>query len=407
MNRITKSLLIVSALTLITVPALAQNVKNEAKDNPIFLNFLTTHGNAYIAGSEVSLTDKVTGDLVTAGGNITINGAVDQDILAAGGNIFINAPAGGDVRIAGGTLVTSGNVNGDLVAAGGTISVSSNSIVRGDLLIGGGQVTIAGTVNGASTIRSGTANISGELKGKTDISADQIVISGTFDGDTALAGKSITLTSTAVLKGKIRYWLPEAEKAAFEASPQLKGSVTFDPTLEKSGKSGPSKNEMAGAFLALFLGFELYMLCAMAIIILLLVLASKTFVPDAARELSVNPWKCLLLGFLYFAAVPVASFLLILTVIGIPLAATIFVVYMISLFFAKAVAAVVIAEMVNLRRKVRWGTFMMLLMSIVAYILLKIVGAVPLIGWIISIAVMFLSYGAMLTIKWERWKKVR
>jgi cytoskeletal protein CcmA (bactofilin family) len=401
MRRALPSLILGSLLTLVAVPAIAATMmanENLKVTAPI-------KDNAYLAGGQVTIDQPVNGDLLVAGGTVLVNSKVGQDILAAGGTLILEGSAQ-DLRAAGGNVLIRNAVQGDLIVAGGSVTIGSESTVNGDVFVAGGDVTIAGTVLGNVQVRGGNATIAGVLKGDADVRAESITVSGSIDGSSVLVAKKITIAPTAKIMKDVRYWMPTTEPAL--ASPQIKGKVTLDPTLmSKMLEKNFSKKEATAGFAAAIVGIGGFLLLSAAFVILLLMLLTKNIFPETGRLLLKKPWTCLLYGFLFFAVTPIAAFLFLISIIGVPIGILIFVMYVFSIVFAKPLAALVLAESVSLSRKKEWGKVSVYLTAVLIYIVLKIVGLIPVIGWIVCTAAIFIAFGALMTIKWAKWQKIR
>jgi hypothetical protein len=108
------------------------------------------------ATGDTIVIDAPVDSLVVAGGRIQVNAPVKGDLIAAGGKVSINADVGGKVIAAGGIIEMNGSVGTNLIAVGGKVNVMNTTTVGRDALLSGGSVTNAGTVNG--TLRVGSSN---------------------------------------------------------------------------------------------------------------------------------------------------------------------------------------------------------------------------------------------------------
>jgi len=53
-----------------------------------------------------------------------------------------------------------------------------------------------------------------------------------------------------------------------------------------------------------------------------------------------------------------------------------------------------------------WGTWMFILASVVFYILLRLLGYIPIIGWLLCAVVVLAGLGAFITAKWKLLKVI-
>ncbi|MDD5041698.1 MAG: polymer-forming cytoskeletal protein [Candidatus Peribacteraceae bacterium] len=405
MKRLLASFFLTALLSTLTLPALAATFRTgETVKVTAPLN-----DNAYILGSQVTIDQPVQGDLITAGGNVLVKAAVKQDLFAAGGTVFIDGVIGGDLRVAGGNLVLSGTIGGDLMAAGGSITLMDGSSVKGDVSIGGGDITLGGTVGGTVTVRGGQVRLGSIVKGDIDIQAEDITLKNSVDGSSLLVAKTITLDPGARLMRDVHFWSAEGEGQFADAGAQIKGKITYDAALlPLRNKTFDGAGKAAGAgIIAAIIGVGGFFLFSATLVILLLVLLTKTFFMDAARFLSKKAWTSFLYGFLFFAATPVAAFLFLISIIGIPIALFISTMYSFAIVFAKPLTAIVLTRTVELRRGYKWGKPMIMLVSVLFYVALKIVALIPIVGWMVTLVTVLFAYGAVVATKWSKIQKVR
>jgi hypothetical protein len=76
-----------------------------------------------------------------------------------------------------------------------------------------------------------------------------------------------------------------------------------------------------------------------------------------------------------------------------------------SLFFAKPIAAIVLAQWLLLYWKKPWGKIGLFFVALAVYVVLKLLCFVPVIGWIAIALAIFLTFGALLRTKAQLWKK--
>ena len=344
----------------------------------------------YVFGGTVFIDAPVRGDLWCAGGTVTVNDTVTGDIVAAGGNIYLRGVALDDVRAAGGTLVVSGRIAGDLLSTGGTITLESGADVGGDAALAGGTAYINNAIAGRLVSSGGTVTLNGEVGKDFEFDGGDLTMNGTVSGASVIAAKRIILGDHASFRGNIRYWTHDGE-INFGKTLQSGVSATFDELLKQRFERPDFKFLGFASFLAAFA----YLIAAFILIWLGQWLFPGTFGKAAARA-QTEPFRALGLGFLYFAAVPVGIVLLLVTVVGIPVGLIALFFYVMSLALANVVAALVGAHWVNQRTGYNWTPLKLAFAALGLFILLKLLGFVPFIGWIAKIAVVFVAFGAIL-----------
>ncbi|MBK9209604.1 MAG: polymer-forming cytoskeletal protein [Anaerolineales bacterium] len=121
----------------------------------------------YVTATEFTLEGTVKGDLIVFGQTIIINGTVEGDLIAAGQSVIINGTVTDDARIAGAELKISktASVGGDVVSAGASLETEKGSAIAGELVIGAGQALLDGNVTGDVLAGIGSLELNGEFGG--------------------------------------------------------------------------------------------------------------------------------------------------------------------------------------------------------------------------------------------------
>jgi cytoskeletal protein CcmA (bactofilin family) len=332
----------------------------------------TVAHNAYLIGGSVLSSGPVGGDLVATGGTVVVNDPVSGDVMGGGGNVSILGAVAGDLRMGGGTLVVSGPIGGDLVAGGGQITVTSPKI-GGDVLMAAGTVHLSAPVSGSATIRGGS-----------------VVIDAPISGDLEVHAQSLTLGSHAVISGNLTYEAPKA--ATMETGASVKGKTVFTPIVDVS--VGP---EAAFALLSVWILSVLASLIVSALIVRMLF---RRYVVELGNAVLVKSWRALGVGFVALVVIPAAGFVMMLTVVGIPLGMLTFVSYAALLVFSWMMAPIVIGAFIE-----KWWyerspqmPWQVIVYGAIAY---SLIGILPIIGGIFKFVVILITLGSVIEKKWE------
>jgi hypothetical protein len=383
------------ALTFLTITPVAFAANSNE-------TIVTNVGNErYVMGGTVTVNQPVSGDLTVAGGTVTVNAPVKGSLQAAGGTVTLANTVQGNVRIAGGTINVTKSINGNLVIAGGTVRVHPEAVIGGSVLIMGGDITIDGSIQGSVTVRGGTVTINGVLRGDTDIQSQTFVQNEKSLGNAAIASQTISFGPNGSIAKNLKYWSAAGKK---DFSTVVKGTATFDTSLaiNKAPEHGA-----AGFFAALVAAFTVYILLSAALILGLLLFATKTFFRDTAKILTKKPGMSFLHGILYFLLTPIITVILLITVIGFPIALTVAFMYIISIVFAKLLTAMVLARYAETYYKKKWTDVVVFFVALGIYIVLRLLVFIPILGWILTFIAVSMAYGAILQAKYDRYKKVR
>lgn len=322
----------------------------------------TINGDAYVAGSMVTIDGTIKGDLMTAGGAVTIKGEVTDDVRAAGGMVTIDGQVGKNITAIGGTITlgSDADVDGSIVAIGGTLAHLGN--VDGNVLVYGERATLAGRVGG-------------DIKTHTP---------------------TVVVTKTAVLDGNLDY--TSNQEASVSAQAKIVGTVQRTATAKALTQVVPRAGR---GFL-----FRFHLLSYLSMLLLgcvLLRLAPRQMAA-VSKLIGEQPWRGLGLGLLGLVLIPAVVVLLMFTVIGVPLAALIGVVYVLLLtassLFSGLFLGQKIFDLANLKEN-RYA------MMVVGLLILQLVLALPTIGGLVRFLSILATTGAILTLGRESLKRLQ
>ena len=158
------SLITLLALTFAT-PAYAFD--GRSGENVVIKANEVIEDDVYVTANNFVLEGTVKGDLIVFGQTITINGTVDGDLIAAGQTVIINGTVTDDARIAGAVLQIgeTATIGGDVVAGGASLETQEGSVIEGELVVGAGQVLLNGNVAGDVQVGAGSLELNGEFGG--------------------------------------------------------------------------------------------------------------------------------------------------------------------------------------------------------------------------------------------------
>jgi cytoskeletal protein CcmA (bactofilin family) len=167
----------------------------------------------YWAGDTVTIDGAVKGDAVLAGRLITINGTVEGDLLAAGQAIVINGTVKDDARIAGQVLQlgNKARVGNGVMAAGLSLENQAGSTIGGNLYFGGAQALLAGRVDQNVVGGTNSVDLRGSVGGNMTVTAiaDPNPVRSPFAPKTPVAIPEVplglTLADSSRIGGKLTY----------------------------------------------------------------------------------------------------------------------------------------------------------------------------------------------------------
>jgi hypothetical protein len=320
-------------------------------------------GDLVVADVEVSVRDSVAGDVMVAGGAVLFTGVVGGDVLTVGGDQRLAGSAEGSVRAAGAQVRLDTEVGRNLTIAAGRVLVGRGARVTGNAYLVGGAIRLDGAV--------------GQL---VRIAGSDVVINGHVAGDVLVEARRLTLGPAAVIDGDLRYRLSRGEDMVVEAGARVEGQVL--PLGRRPGAW------IRWALRGLrILGF----LIAGVIVVGLLPGLSLA----AERRIRVRPFASFGGGLLVLLLVPVLLALLAITIIGVPLAVYLALVYLAPIVVALWLGRLLLSASAYPERGELVVAFL------VGGVILGLLGLIPYAGLVLRGLTTILGAGAFAVALWE------
>lgn len=356
------------------------------------------HEDLYVVGGNITINAPIHGDLVVAGGKVIINDSVSNDIIIAGGEITMNGAVGDDIRCAGGKLYVNQNVTGDVLVTGGEVHIARKALISGSLMAGGGEVTVDGKVSGFVKAGAGKLALNGSIGKSLDSRGQKISVNGPVGGEAILAANDLVIGQNASFGNKVRYWSDDA--VDFGQSVKS-GQPVMDESLKIDG--GSWKYMGFASLLAL-----LWYLGAAFVFIVLIQFLFGRYISRAVASFSAEGTaRSVGYGFLFFVLIPCVIFFALLTLIGIPLALLLIVLYIALILLASVITSVVLANWINRRYYQSQGTWRQVWSALAIFVIIKIISLIPVAGWLLMLATVFLAFGILIQYYRSRRSKAR
>lgn len=271
--------------------------------------FLPTDGDLYAIGSDVLVTADVDGDVIAIGARVTIQGDVSGDVLAAGADVLIVGHVGGSVSATGGTITVAGEVGDTVRAAAETLRVL-DSTVQGDVAALARNVRVDGSghIGGDVLLRATDVRITTGIDGDVRGTVGEMNLSGTIRGAIDVRSDRLRLINGARVEG------PITTTSDRDVHIDSTSSVSQPPIrLEPDHPRLSERLATSSVWAILRAGWG---------VVLGLVLLK--FVPNlvrgSAQQVQTRPLGSLGFGVLALIAVPLTIAMLLITVVGIPVA---------------------------------------------------------------------------------------
>lgn len=329
----------------------------------------TAKGPGFYSGKTIRIEGNVDGTAFVAGEEITINGDIKGDLFVAGQQVSVNGKVYGNLYAAGQKVLLNGKVGGDTFAAGENVESPKEAVFGRDLLVFAANLIQSGRVERQLFNDSRYAVVNGFVGDNARVSAD-----------------TLEVRSAADIKGKLVYLSPN--QASVSEKAKIAGGAEWKKTDPRQVKPKPQPT-VAGQVLKLILGI------AGALLVWFIGTAVK---PDLWTGLSKSifnePGKTMGIGSLALILVPVLTVILMITVIGLPVAVLLIIAYGVALYLAKIIVAVSVGSW--LAQRFNWpvihkGVWLVLL----GLAMLAVVTRLPFVGFLFTLVTIFWGLGAV------------
>jgi hypothetical protein len=341
---------------------------------------------ALVAWPASAADDNTVSNVYMTGAEVRLDRATDGDLVAAAGRISIESSVAGDAVLAAGAMDITGAIGDDLRAAGGIVTLSS--AVYGEAVIGAGKLTIGpqAEIHRRARLAANDLILGGKLLAGVSAYGRNVQVTAEILGSAELSGEHIEILPSARILGDLTYSSPREIK--IHPGARISGKVvrasnvfTFPrPKLRIPGLPALKPLLLLGLLAA-----------GMALLAVF-----PRFAETSVRTLHAFPLRSLGLGTAILFSVPPVIVLLIITIIGIPIALALAAVYAFTLLAGYLVTALFIGDrLAHAVRKtgLRYGAKVLSLAG--ALLLLWLVGGIPYAAPLVMLITLVLGIGAM------------
>jgi cytoskeletal protein CcmA (bactofilin family) len=323
----------------------------------------------YAAGCPVRSDRPVKGDVFLAGCSVDVQAAVDGDALLAGGDLRIGAPIGQSLYAAGGDLKVDSSVGRNARVAGGKIEIGRQAQIGGNLTAGGGDIRINGAVQGYVRVGGG-----------------KVLINGPVAGDVVASSGELELGPDARIDGQLHY--ASGKELRRDPAARVRGAVERTPfergwSYERAGR----RMHRAGWIWSL----------GLMVIAAVLAVAWPELFGRVGATLRTRFGVSLLAGFVAFVCIPVAALILLLTIIGVPLALNMVLLYFVLLVVGYASTGIGLGDWALSRfgPGAAPGRGRRIAAAALGMLAISLLGRVPFLGALIVLVALLAGLGAL------------
>src|SRR3989338_2079090 len=380
-------LIIVLALAFISVPLLALAAENQFSQSIYVGENEIIDGNFIKVGNIIEINGAVNGDVIVAGNTINISGPVAGDVIAAGNIIRIKGTVMGSLRLAGSYIEIDSEVKHNVWALANTLTLNSKAKVGWDVFSGAANVEIKGPVSGNLWIAGANLLIENEIGKNITAGIDQ-------EGE-------LILYPQAKINGDINYKAKNENQLVKKEGAQVLGKIN------KLSGGAPGIGG-GGVFWLGYLFGKIISFFSLLIIGLILITLLPKFLADVNLEMIKKAGPSIGWGLVYLILTPIIAVLLAITIIGLPLAVILILIFLIALYLSKVLAAftlgLFLANQMSADKKYKGQ---LLWPFVFGLLVIVILGSIPLLGWLFKIILMLWAFGALIAVKKEYLKQYR
>lgn len=334
----------------------------------------TVDGFGFFAGNTVTVDGDVNGSSFVAGQDIYINGNINGDLFVAGQTITINGTVNGNVYCAGQNInYNSADSQGDVVIAGQMIGISSNAVVNRELFAAGYSLIINGSV-GRDFYGAG----------------ENITIGGNVGRNVFMDANTIKLLDEGYIGGDLYY---RSEVEADLGSGTIVGSTDW-----KQVDRTPDRQVNASA---VALWSALYAIGSSLLVWVAITLWKPQIWERTSEAIFNQPLKTLGIGAIALIVTPIITILVMITILGIPLASLVGLGYGVFLYLSRLVAAVFIGKWLAKTfgwKEVHKGFWLTLL----GLVLIAVLSIVPVLKTLVWLLIAFTGLGSLISASFSR-----
>jgi hypothetical protein len=333
----------------------------------------------FTAGQTVDIKGEgATDDVAAAGANVNVSGDVRGYVVTAGANVNVNAPIGNDLWAAGANIIVNN-------------SVADNALIAGSSVV----IEQAGSIGRDARIAASFADIKGRVTRNLNIAAANALISSEIGGNVEAYTENLTLNPGAVVRGNLTVYSPNQPVVSPQA--QVLGRIDYHKTESRQGSTANAFGNWFGNWLLTFLWITALGLVA--------VWFSPVWTNRVAEMLKANIGKSFLVGLVVMIVAPILFIILLVTVVGLPLAFLLGSFAFAVCLLSGAFVAYFVGEWF-LRQIKRWENSNVLKIVFGALIITFLM-ALPWLGALVKLAVIFFGAGAFLLERRDLFGKMR
>ena len=323
----------------------------------VFADVLNSASNKFFSNNNINETLEAESDVYAVGNSIRFSGNIKADLIAAGNNINIQTQSiGGSIRAAGATIIINSKVERNITIAAANVNIESETKAKG-IYISSGDVNFEGEAEDL-IINGDIVTVNGLVTGNAKINCTRLII-----GEKAKVIGEFKVKS----KGDIEIL------GDFNINDIVFEKIKYDTNETNLLKKVNVFNKLTSIVTAIILALLITLFC-------------NKYNDKAVKNIESKPWMIFLIGFATLVILPIASILLFITIVGIPVSIISLIIYALIIYLAPIFTSIILGKVV-LKNSNPY------ISAIIFTLVVKILSFIPYIGKFIIFACILISLG--------------
>jgi cytoskeletal protein CcmA (bactofilin family)/predicted anti-sigma-YlaC factor YlaD len=344
-----------------TLPSSALATEFRKGDNIEVAKDENIKGDIFMSGHRVKIEGTVDGDVYVFCQAADIEGHVTGDVIAFAQVVRITGHVDGNLRGFTNTSLISGTIAKNVLSFSEAITLDSSGKIGGSITTFVNSLTIDGNLGRDLLVLSKTTNISGTVGGAIDARGD-----------------SLTFGSGAQVDGPVKF------KGNQPPDVSSRAKLAFAPTFSRMEHH--TEYSQSHFYVWRVIWTAAVILFALVLFLLMPSFARETV--DSAERYGASFG----LGLLVLFGIPIAAIIACITVVGLLIGISTFVLWLVALFSAQIVVGSVVGQWLMGRTHETWQ---LIGRMVVGVIVIRVLGMIPYLGGWVRFAVVLWGMGAI------------
>ncbi len=336
-----------------------------------------THSGLFVrAGDQVEIDGIVNGDVIVLASRFTLKGTVNGSVYILAEHAVIDGAVSGNLHVVAGDVSYNGQAYSLYGLASSFVS-SKSAKLTGTLAVAAASVDAAGQLDQSAYVAGSVVRYDAATAGSVKIAASEIEV-----GPRAVIGGDLSYSQSATL------------------------SIANDKNIAGSIKkfAGPKHEQLNWSMRLVEVAFSV--LSGFIIGMVALWLLPATMIATA-NQLKSKPGRSLLFGFGVVFGAPFVIVALLITLVGAPLAFIAAAAYIVLIMTGSIISSLLLGRQLLGVKAGAQSARKNAAPLLIGLIILGLLGALPVVGGLVTFTAMLAGLGALVARNWQRMQTVR